>query len=643
MKIDFQSLLRILLRKTGGWYLVISVLIVQTLAFSSSIVALYFVQQNAQFTSAQLSAVTKLTLLLVAIGNVLMGGWAYLTTPDARCRLSIWSQGKVLPSNTREEAAAWRQINSMPLRFVYVTFLVALLGEIVPLTFYLFRLGANSDQITYAILGGLIATIGGTALATLILDFMLWSARSVLLPKAFEVQHTWINGFPLALKFIGLAMAMVSIVVLLVGPIGYHHTILALEAKSDPALILRSMRIQSIFAGLSTLLLGLGLAYLSTKSLTTPVSHIIETFQKVEQGDLSQRANILATDEIGELAIYLNRAVERLAQLQENLESQVRERTAQLRATIEVSRAASAILDPEDLIEKVVNVISEQFGYYYVALFLVDPSGKWAELKSATGDAGRVLKENKHRLEIGGQSMVSAAITSRQPRVAQKTETEIIRFNNPLLPYTRSEIALPLIVGDRVLGALDAQSTHPSAFDPQDVETLQTMANQVAIALENARLYQEAQQNLKEMRTIQRQYLLSSWNALVDEKGNLGYTVGDEEMIGQASLEVPLTLRDQIIGEISLASEQEWTPEERNLIEAIATQAALALENARLLEESQKLAARDHLIAEVTGKIWSANTLDGILQTAIKELGRALDVSEARIELKIEENTKHED
>jgi GAF domain-containing protein/HAMP domain-containing protein len=637
MKIDFQSLLRTLLYKTGGWYLVISVFIVQTLAFSSSSIALYFVQQNAQLTSAQLSAVAKLALIIVVIGNILMGGWAYLTTPDARRRLSIWSQGKVLPSNTRDEAAAWRQINSMPLRFVYVTFLVALLGQTAPLTLYLSRLGANSDQVTYAAIGGLIATIGGAAIATLILDFMLWPARSALLPKAFEVQHTWINGFPLALKFVGLAMAMVSIVVLLVGPIGYHHTILALEAKSDPAQILLSMRIQSIFAGISTLLLGLGLAYLSTKSLTTPVHHIIETFQKVEQGDLSQRANVLAADEIGELAVYLNRAVERLDQLQENLESQVRERTAQLRATIEVSRAASAILATEELIEKVVNVISEQFGYYYVALFLVDSSGKWAELKSATGDAGRVLKENKHRLEIGGQSMVSAAITTRQPRVAQETETEIIRFNNPLLPYTRSEIALPLIVGDRVLGALDAQSTRPSAFGPQDVETLQTMANQVAIALENARLYQEAQQNLQEMRTIQRQYLLNSWSTLVDEKSNLGYIVGDEEVTGQAGLEVPLTLRDQIIGEIKLASEQEWTPEERNLIEAIATQAALALENARLLEESQKLAARDHLIAEVTSKIWSANTLDGILQTAIKELGRALDANIATIELKMEE------
>jgi len=641
MKIDFQSLLRTLLQKTGGWYLVISVLIVQTLAFGSSIVAIYFGQQNAQLTSIQLSAAAKLALLIVAFGNAFMGVWAYLTTPDARRRLSIWAQGKVLPSNTRDEAAAWRQINSMPLRFVYVTFLLALLGETIPLAISLSRLGASSDQVIYAAISGLIATIGGSAVGTLILDFMLWPARSVLIPKAFEAQHTWISGFPLGLKFVGLAMAMVSIVVLLLGPIGYHHTVLALEAKSDPAQILLSMRIQSIFAGISVLVLGLALAYLSTKSLTTPVYHIIETFQKVEQGDLSQRASVLAADEIGKLAIYLNRAVERLDQLQENLESQVQARTAQLRATIEVSRATSAILDPEELLEKVVNVISEQFGYYYVALFLIDPSGKWAELKSATGDAGRVLKENKHRLEIGGQSMVSAAITTRQPRVAQETETEIIRFNNPLLPYTRSEIALPLIVGDRVLGALDAQSTRPAAFGAEDVETLQTMANQVAIALENARLYQEAQRNLQEMRTLQRQYLLNSWNALAEEKSDLGYTVGDEEATGQVSLEVPLALRDQIIGEISLASEQEWTAEERNLIEAIASQAALALENARLLEESQKLAARDHLIAEVTRKIWSVNTLDGILQTAIKEMGRALDASIATIELKMEKQ-QHE-
>lgn len=639
MKIDFQAQLRALLKKVGGWHIVISVVLVQTLAFSSALIATFFVQQNAQLTPTQLKAASKLTLILVVIGNIIMASWAYLTTPDARRRLSIWSQGKILPSNTRDEAAAWRQINSMPLRFVFATFLVALIGETFPTVFYLSRLGITTDQIIYVIIGGLIATIGGSAIATLILDFMLWPARNILLPKAFEAQQTWINGFPLALKFIGLAMAMVSIVVLLVAPTGYHHTILALNAQGDPAEILKSMRIQSIAAAVSTLLLGLGLAYLSTKSLTTPVQRIIETFQKVEQGDLSQRAQILAADEIGELAVYLNRAVERLQHLQENLEGQVHERTAQLRATIEVSRAVSAILDTEELIQKVVNVISEQFGYYYVALFLIDASGKWAELKGATGDAGRVLKENKHRLEIGGQSMVSAAITTRRPRVAQETETEVIRFNNPLLPYTRSEIALPLIVGDRVLGALDAQSTRPSAFAPQDIETLQTMANQVAIALENARLYQEAQQNLQEMRTIQRQYLLNSWTTLAHEKGNLGYAVGDEEISGQVNLEVPLTLRDQIIGEISLSNEQEWTPEEKNLIEAIATQAALALENARLLEESQRLAAYDHLIAEITSKIWSANTLDGVLQTALKELGRAFDVNTATIELKMEEQS----
>ena len=165
-----------------------------------------------------------------------------------------------------------------------------------------------------------------------------------------------------------------------------------------------------------------------------------------------------------------------------------------------MGRASSAVLDPNELINQVANLITDQFDYYYTALFLVDPTGRWAELKSATGEAGRVLKENKHRLEVGGKSMVGTAISTRSPRVALDVGAEPTRFENPLLPYTRSEIALPLLVGERVLGALDVQSTREGAFGPQEIETLQGMANQISIALENASLFQQIQQTLDEIR-----------------------------------------------------------------------------------------------------------------------------------------------
>jgi GAF domain-containing protein len=329
-------------------------------------------------------------------------------------------------------------------------------------------------------------------------------------------------------------------------------------------------------------------------------------------------------------------ALDQLETTRGTLQDGVEARTEQLHAVIEVSRAATAILDPEQLTARVVGLISDRFGYYYAAIFLLNERGDLAELQSATGEAGRLLKERKHTLPVGGRSMVGTAISTRQPRIALDTAAEPARFDNPLLPYTRSEIALPLIVGDRVLGALDVQSTKAGAFGPNEVDTLQGMANQVAIAFENARLFQSSRNNLQELQAIQRQYTRSSWSPL-STGDNLQYRVGDEELTPESpELEIPLSLRDEIIGQISMSAETDWTPEQRNLIEAVATQAALALENARLLETSQSAAQRDHVLAEITGKVWASPTLEGILRTALGDLGHALGADEGRIELKMD-------
>ncbi len=333
-------------------------------------------------------------------------------------------------------------------------------------------------------------------------------------------------------------------------------------------------------------------------------------------------------------------ALRTLQQERASLEDRVEARTIQLTAVNEVGRVASSILNPEELAGRVANLITDHFGYYYAALFLVDELGEQAWLYSATGEAGRVLKENKHHLRVGGNSMVGMAVSTRKARVALDVGAEPVRFQNPLLPYTRSEIALPLTVGDRVLGALDVQSTKAGAFGPQEIDTLEGMANQVAVALENARLFENAQKSLLEMEAIQRQYVADAWKP-VAESQHLEYQLGDAELApNQPRLEVPLALREAVIGKIDLAGEAEWTPEQRNLIETVASQAALALENARLVEQSQAAAQREHQLAEITSKIWTATSIEGILQTAVRELGHALDANEATIELKMD--TEHE-
>jgi GAF domain-containing protein/HAMP domain-containing protein len=499
-----------------------------------------------------------------------------------------------------------------------------------------FALNGNTDQIFYLIIGAFVAGVSIALLEVLLVERLLTNARLILTPQEFDTQLAGATSLRILTKFQIAFFALILVAILLVAPIGYHQTTLVLFEEIGSQKVLTNLQIQSVIVSVFSLILGFGLSFLMTNSISQPVRQMIESFSKVEQGDLKQRLNVTATDEIGELGIYFNRMVSRLDGFQSKLEAQVASRTSQLRATIEVGRVASSILRPDELITRVINLITDQFGHYYTAIFLVDSTGRWAELQDATGEGGRILRAQKHRLEIGGKSMVGTAISSRQARIALDVGAEPVRFENPILPNTRSEIALPLMVGERVIGALDVQSTQEAAFGEDDINTLQGMANQVAIALENARLFQETQRSLEELRAANRQYVSQAWNVPGREINGYEYVSSSARQdTGPGNeVKVPLTLRDQIIGQLILEGDQEWTAEERTLIEAVATQAALALENARLLEESQQLALRERLAAEIIGKIWASPNVDFILQTAVKELGRALRADDAMIELR---------
>jgi GAF domain-containing protein len=181
-------------------------------------------------------------------------------------------------------------------------------------------------------------------------------------------------------------------------------------------------------------------------------------------------------------------------------------RAEQLATAAEVARAASSVLDPDELIVRAVELIRDRFersaGVYYAALFLIDDSGRWARLRHATGNAGRVLLERQHKLEVGGNSMVGWSTANRRARIALDVGAEPVRFANPLLPNTRSELALPLIVGEGVLGALDVQSTKSGAFTEADVAVLQTMADQLAVAIQNARLFERTARQARRERLV---------------------------------------------------------------------------------------------------------------------------------------------
>jgi GAF domain-containing protein/HAMP domain-containing protein len=632
-----------ILQRSPSRFILIVVAMAQLMALIGYIFGLTSILFNADFSAALIWRMIGMNIGFILLGNVILLAITWALTPRSRQQIARVMQGGSEKASPDEVMLAWREISSLSWRYALASAPVGFLVGILPVSIYFYSAKlANSDQFIYTLIGGLIAVLSMTILVPVIIDRLLVPARIRLLPPDIDTQLSGIAGAAVGLKISIVTITMVLIGILLVAPIGYHFLAKVTFNIYDPGQIEINRQIRELMQGQSLLvaalavILSIVLTYSISRSFTLPISSMIETFKEVEKGSMNRRAEVSATDEIGTLAIHFNRMISRLEVLQTSLEEQVKERTDQLEAINEVGRAVSAILDPDELIERVVNLITDRFGYYYSALFLTDSTGRWAELRSATGEAGRVLKESRHRLEIGGKSMVGSSIQQKRARVALDVGAEPVRFDNPLLPYTRSEIALPLVVGDQILGALDVQSTKSAAFSQRDIETLQNMANQVGVAIENARLFKETRERLEELQASQRQYLQAAWTSLTSHEETeyeLGETAGSENQ-----LDVPLTLRDQIIGQISMSADASWSTEERSWVEAVATQAAIALENARLLDQSQKNAAYEKLIADITSKIWSSNSIDGILQTSIRELGRALSATEAIIELGADED-----
>ncbi|MFZ5857572.1 MAG: GAF domain-containing protein [Chloroflexota bacterium] len=626
-----------LLDQTGGYFLLLVVTLAQLAAYLFTVPISLFVAVNAEFTLEHFRQLWGVALLgmILTLGILLV--YIYYSNRQAFSLLQDYKKGSASPFNEERELAAWKQISSLPWQYARSSVPIMLLVAYIPTLVYgsmVHKLPL--DQMIYMAIGMIISLLSVITLGMFTLEGIIAPARQVLLPKSHQAQLVGITSLKILPRLNIVVLTLVVMGILLVAPIGYHFTYLAIQSPDQPDL-LQNYQIQSLGFSAIALLLGAGLAWMLSQSVSVPLNHLVEVFQKVEQGDLSQTAPVVTSDEIGELTIFFNRMLENVESLQSKLREQVAERTAQLSAVNEVGQSIGSILDPELLINRVVNLITDRFGHYYSAIFLLDKTGKWAELKSATGEAGRVLRESRHRLAVDSKSMVGTAISQKEARIALDVGQEPVRFNNPLLPYTRSEIALPLIVGDRILGALDVQSTREAAFGQEDIQTLQNMANQVAVALENARLFQETNQRIQELQATQRQYVREAWSSLA-AGAPLEYKVGDETPFEtETVINVPIALRDEVIGQINLTGEREWSPEEQAWVEAVATQAAVALENARLMEESRKQAGIERTVADITTRVWSVSSIDGILQTAVKEIGRALNLSEATIELSVDD------
>jgi GAF domain-containing protein len=353
-----------------------------------------------------------------------------------------------------------------------------------------------------------------------------------------------------------------------------------------------------------------------------------------------------------------------------NLESLVEQRTRGLYAVAEVSRATTSLLDPAVLLPRVVELVRERFGLYYVGLFLVDEARRFAVLQAGTGSAGQEMLAQHHRLEVGGRSMVGRCAATGEPDVQLDVGDAAVRFDNPLLPRTRSELALPLRVRGRVIGVLTVQSEQEDAFDQAYVALLQTMADQVAVAIDNARLFAESQAALVEMQGIQQRYTAQSWRKYLRTRRAEAYTMAggvagaegpDSTAIrqalsqrgatvarlpasrddgpdegGRSALVLPVTVRGEPIGVVGIEDidiERHWSEDDIALAEAVVERLAIAAENLRLLDDTQSSAAREQLTAEIGQRVREALDIEEIVRVAAETLGKELGASEVVLRL----------
>ena len=413
------------------------------------------------------------------------------------------------------------------------------------------------------------------------------------------------------------------------------------------------------------------LTWLTIHQAFRPIGILTVTATAIAGGELTRTAPIESSVEFGVLARAFILMTGQLRGLIGGLEQQVADRTRDLErrsryleASAEVGRVATSILETDELIRQVVESIREQFNLYYVGLFLVDEAYQWAVLQAGTGRAGQTMLSRGHRIKVG-EGMIGWSIANAQPRVAMEADQDGVRLATPELPATRSEAALPLRSRGRVLGALTVQHTRPGAFDDESMAVLQTMTDQIAVALDNARLFTESQAALEASRRAYGELSRQAWTEILHPRADWGYryarqTVapveGDwrqemlqaeafdqivrEEDADRPTLAIPLKVRDQVVGALSFRKDdrsETWTDEEVALLAVLTEQLGLALESARLYQDTQRRAAHERLTGEVTARLRESLDVETVLKTAAQEVRQALGLPEVVVRL-ISEN-----
>jgi len=353
---------------------------------------------------------------------------------------------------------------------------------------------------------------------------------------------------------------------------------------------------------------------------------------------------------------------------QRTLERRVAERTDELakraeqfKTIAELNHAIASITDMQQLLDTAVRLIAARLGYDHVGIFFVDPHGEWAVLRAASSEGGQRMLARGHRLRVGRQGIVGYVAETGLPRLAFNVGDDTVWFDNPDLPNTKSEVSLPLIArGQTIIGVLDIQTRVAAAFTDEDVTVLHILADGIAVAVANALSLEETTAALERLERYQEQDALRAWRqALARRQMQIGYTfesgfiypvevsaASDIEAAqamtdvttqvtaaGQHLLLAPIRIQNRNVGVLSFEKSAPWAEEHIQLARFVVEQLDLALDNARLLEETRLRATQERARSDIVGRVRAMTSTDAILRNAARELGLALQVERSRIQL----------
>lgn len=365
-------------------------------------------------------------------------------------------------------------------------------------------------------------------------------------------------------------------------------------------------------------------------------------------------------DELGSLASSFVDMREYMRDVLDDINRRLVERTRDVKVTQDISRAVTAERDLTALMQQVVGLITQNFpSIYHAQIFLLDDEKKYAVLRASTGAAGRELLARGHRLAVGSVSVIGQVTEQQQVVIARDTAESDVHRANEFLGETRAELAIPLRLGNTLIGALDVQSKEHDSFDANQVAALQTLADQITIAIENTRLYAERERLLQEAESERGRSTYKAWQQYLyqQRESDLKVRTGTQtstkfEQLTQAvymngkavvgevtsretiPFAVPIRLRGQILGVVEYeVPKVSFSYDKVLLAEELVSRLAISLENARLFQTSQQATKREQVVNEISAKLTNQSSVEDILQTAVREVERALRTPQVAIRL----------